>query len=117
MQKQVLLKQYFTESSMSSIVKVYAGIVLCLLLCYYFLGSRGRSSAGQSARFTSVRSWVRAPPSPPSKKPCKTVCIAGLRGLNFLSNASTNPTKYRLNIVERNLVVFLIGLCYNDTNA
>ena len=29
---------------------------------------RRRSSAGQSARFTSVRSWVRAPSSPPKIK-------------------------------------------------
>ena len=29
---------------------------------------RRRSSAGQSARFTSVRSWVRAPSSPPKTK-------------------------------------------------
>ena len=29
---------------------------------------RRRSSAGQSARFTSVRSWVRAPSSPPTQR-------------------------------------------------
>ena len=31
--------------------------------------ARGCSPVGQSASFTSKRSWVRAPPSPPKKEP------------------------------------------------
>ena len=33
---------------------------------WYTIPARRRSSAGQSARFTSVRSWVRAPSPPPN---------------------------------------------------
>ena len=56
------IRQKNTKLSLDKFrTKYYNGFVL-----------RKRSSAGQSARFTSVRSWVRAPSFPPKIKGWQT---------------------------------------------